>query len=171
MIWPVVSIVTLLLSVVRFEANQNYWNLVTDTHATKLCHALRSTSGTLHPGHWLHFRNAARQNSPRASSCRRWHLNRIHRSTRCGRDTAGRFRTGTTSRSGAGWRKRSASSKAGRGGSRIRSSARTGWRRSSRTTGRSGSSGWPRRRRLMRNRRAAAPRFCRCSRVMCASRV
>jgi hypothetical protein len=35
------------------------------------------------------------------------------------RDMAGRFRTGTTSRSGAGWRKRSASSKAGRGGSRI----------------------------------------------------
>lgn len=127
--------------------------------------------GTFNPGHWLHFRNATRQNPPRAASCRRWHLNRIHRSTRCGRNTAGRFRLGTTSRSGAGWRKRSASSKAGRGGSRTRSWARTGWRRSSRTTGRSGSNGWPRRRRLMRNRRAAAPRFCRCSRGMCANRV
>ena len=60
---------------------------------------------------------------------------------------------------GAGWRKRSASSKAGRGGFRTRSSARTGSRRNSRTTGRSGSSGWPRRRRLMRNRRAAARPF------------
>ena len=69
----------------------------------------------------------------------------VRRSTRSGRNTAGRSRIGTTSRSRAGWRRRSASSKAARGGSRIRSSAPTGWRRSSRTTGRCGSSGWPRR--------------------------
>ena len=62
---------------------------------------------------------------------RPWHLNRIRRSTGSGRNMAGRFRNGTTSRSRAGWRKRSANSKARRGGCRIRSSAPTGWRRNS----------------------------------------
>ena len=97
-----------------------------------------------------------------------WHLNPIRRSTGSGRNTADRFRNGTTSRSRAGWPRRSASSKARRGGCRIRSSAPTGWGRNWPTTGRSGSSGWPRRRRPTRNRPAAARRFCRCSPATCA---
>ena len=100
---------------------------------------------------------------------RPWNLNRIRRSTRCGRNMVWRFGTGTTSRSPAGWRRRWASWRAARGGSRIRSSAPTASPRSSRTTGKSGSSGWPRRRRPTRNRPAAARRFCRCSRETCAS--
>ena len=43
---------------------------------------------------------------------RPWHLNRIRRSTGSGRNMAGRFRNGTTSRSRAGWRRRSANWKA-----------------------------------------------------------
>ena len=81
---------------------------------------------------------------------RTWHLNRNRRSTRFGRNTPGRFRVGMTSCSRAGWRRRSASSKAARGDSRIRSSAPTNWRRKSRTKKRSGTSGWPRHRHGLR---------------------
>ena len=113
-------------------------------------------SGVANDGKITKWRVKARFRSPSRRSTklflramlRSWHLNRIRRSTRSGRNTAGRFRIGTTSRSRAGWHKRSASWKAALGGSRIRSSAPTGWRRKSRTKSKSGSSGWPRRRRL-----------------------